>query len=308
MIGPYKTAGAFRMALEQHLNERAMRTRTPVDRLRKEVALQRLLARMMSSPDADGWVLKGAQVLLVRLDEHARATKDVDTTWRFEADALRSALDNATLIDLGDGFTFEIAAGSRIDAETADGGWRFSVRARLDGRFFEQFVLDVNIAVDDPRPVDRLTLRPVLHWAGVASPTIAAVPVAFHLAEKLHAYVRIDSNSRPSSRAKDLYDMLVMARALSMPTSGGLRSAVSLTFELRDTILPAELPDPPTQWNAPWAAYVRDYSIEWLTLDSAIAALRPFWSPITSPTAPELKWDPVAWSWQPSNPAELHGN
>ena len=96
-----------------------------------------------------------------------------------------------TLIHLEDGFTFEIAAGSRINAETEDGGWRFSVRARLDGRFFEQFVLDVNIAVGDPRPIDRLTLRPVLHWAGFASPTVAAVPVAFHLAEKLHAYVSI---------------------------------------------------------------------------------------------------------------------
>ena len=48
MIGPYKTAGAVRMALEQTLNERALRTTTPVDRLRKEVALHRLLARMMS--------------------------------------------------------------------------------------------------------------------------------------------------------------------------------------------------------------------------------------------------------------------
>jgi hypothetical protein len=101
-----------------------------------------------------------------------------------------------TMIDLDDGFTFEIAAGSRIDAETDDGGWRFSVRAQLDGRFFEQFVLDVNIAVDDPRPVDRLTLRPVLHFASFASPTIAAVPVAFHLAEKLHAW-RTDLFDRP---------------------------------------------------------------------------------------------------------------
>jgi hypothetical protein len=302
VIGPYKTAGAFRMALEQHLNERALRTTTPVDRLRKEVALQRLLARMMASPHADGWVLKGAQVLLVRLDEHARATKDVDTTWRFEADALRLALDDATLINLEDGFTFEIASGSRIDAETEDGGWRFSVRSRVDGRFFEQFVLDVNIAVDDPRPVDRLTLRPVLNFAGFASPTIAAVPVAFHLAEKLHAYVRIYSGSRPSSRVKDLYDMLVMARALPMPRSSDLRSAASLTFELRETPLPIELPDPPATWIAPWAAYVRDYGIEWLNLDSAIAALRPFWSPITSPTEPELSWDPVTWSWQPTNP------
>ena len=109
-------------------------------------------------------------------------------------------------------------------------------------------------------------------------------------------------------RSERLYDMLVMARALPMPTSSALRSAVSLTFELRDTILPAELPDPPTQWNAPWAAYVRDYRIEWLTLDSAIAALRPFWSPLTSPTEPELTWDALTWSWQPTNPVELHGN
>jgi hypothetical protein len=148
------------MALEQHLNERALRTTTPVDRLRKEVALQRLLTRMMSSSQA-GWVLKGAQVLLVRLDEHARATKDVDTTWRFEAEALRDAIDDARGLDLGDGFTFEISTGKRIDAESDDGGWRFSVQARLDGRSFEQFVLDVNVAVDDPRPVDQLTLRPV---------------------------------------------------------------------------------------------------------------------------------------------------
>jgi hypothetical protein len=102
--------------------------------------------------------------------------------------------------------------------------------------------------------------------------------------------------------------MLVMARALPMPQSGDLRSAVSLTFALRETPLPIELPDPPTTWTEPWAAYVRDYGIEWLNLDSAIAALRPFWSPITNPTEPELSWDPVAWSWQPTNPAELYEN
>lgn len=80
MIGPYKTAASFRVALEDRLRRRALETRTPLDRLRKETALQRLLARMTSAPNAEGWVLKGAQVLLVRLDEKARATKDVDTT------------------------------------------------------------------------------------------------------------------------------------------------------------------------------------------------------------------------------------
>ncbi len=88
------------LRLEERLRQRSIETGTSLDRLRKEVALQRLLARMAASTNADGWVLKGAQVLLVRLDEKARATKDVDTTWRYEADALRDALDDATEIDL----------------------------------------------------------------------------------------------------------------------------------------------------------------------------------------------------------------
>jgi hypothetical protein len=300
VIGPYKTATSFRVALEQRLRERSNDTAVPLDRLRKEVALQRLVARMTTSPDAGGWVLKGAQVLLVRLDEKARATKDVDTTWRYEADALRDALDGATEIDLGDGFTFEIGTGSRIDAETEEGGWRFSVKSRLDGRLFEQFVLDVNIAVDDPRPVDRITLRPLLHFAGFGSPTIAAVPVAFHLAEKLHAYVRIYSGSRPSSRVKDLYDMLVMAQSLPIPDNAVLLDAVSVTFALRQTPLPKELPDPPQAWTAPWAAYVRDYGIEWVTLSDAIDTLRQFWLPITNPSDVRCTWQPGPWAWTPA--------
>ena len=217
MIGPYKTATAFRVALEERLRQRALESGTPLDRLRKEVAFQRLFARMTASDVADGWVLKGAQVLLIRLDERARATKDADTTWRYEASELQAALDEAMELDLGDGFSFEIGSRSRLEAETEDGGWRYSVRSRLDGRLFEQFVLDVNVSPDDLRPVDQLTFRRVLDFAGLEPPTIAAVPVAFHLAEKLHAYVRIYAGSRPSSRVKDLYDMLVMARALPIP-------------------------------------------------------------------------------------------
>ena len=167
IIGPYTTATAFRVALEERLRQRALESGTPLDRLRKEVAFQRLFARMTASDVADGWVLKGAQVLLIRLDERARATKDADTTWRYEASELQAALDEAMELDLGDGFSFEIGSRSRLEAETEDGGWRYSVRSRLDGRLFEQFVLDVNVSPDDLRPVDQLTFRRVLDFAGM---------------------------------------------------------------------------------------------------------------------------------------------
>ena len=72
MIGPYKTATAFRVALEDRLRQRALESGAPLDRLRKEIAFQRLFARMTAGDAGDGWVLKGAQVLLIRLDERAR--------------------------------------------------------------------------------------------------------------------------------------------------------------------------------------------------------------------------------------------
>ena len=78
-----------------------------------------------------------------------------------------------------------------------------------------------------------------------------------------------------------------------------LRDAVTSTFGLRDTPLPTTLPDPPTTWVAPWATYVRDYGIDWTTLDQAVAALRPFWSPITSPSDELVTWKPEPWAWRP---------
>src|ERR687898_335164 len=57
----YATAGAFRTALEARLNERARRDGVDLHRLRRQVAFDRLLARMFdrSQPLRDGWVLKG---------------------------------------------------------------------------------------------------------------------------------------------------------------------------------------------------------------------------------------------------------
>jgi hypothetical protein len=75
------------------------------------------------------------------------------------------------------GFEFQTGPATRIGAVTDEGGWRYSVQALLDGRLFEQFVLDVSVSPNDPRPVDSLTLRPVLNFAGIDAPTIAAAPV-----------------------------------------------------------------------------------------------------------------------------------
>jgi hypothetical protein len=73
----YKTAGAFRAALETRLQTRARAQGSDLQRLRRQVAFDRLLARTFSKgPQATyPWVLKGGYAMELRMHS-ARTTKD----------------------------------------------------------------------------------------------------------------------------------------------------------------------------------------------------------------------------------------
>lgn len=84
----YGTATAFRQALEERLRRLSLESNTSLGRLRKLVAFDRLLARMVTvNPEL--WVLKGGYALEMRLGARARTTKDVDA-------ALRVPLEDAS--------------------------------------------------------------------------------------------------------------------------------------------------------------------------------------------------------------------
>ena len=82
----YATAGALRAALETRLLERSRRDDVDLQRLRRQVAFDRLLARMFDPAHAarHGWVLKGGYALELRFRQ-ARTTKDLDLTVRVVA-------------------------------------------------------------------------------------------------------------------------------------------------------------------------------------------------------------------------------
>ncbi|MGH2387799.1 MAG: nucleotidyl transferase AbiEii/AbiGii toxin family protein, partial [Chloroflexota bacterium] len=73
----YQTGTAFRTALETRLVERAQDSGIAIQRLRRAVAFERLLARLLIvAPNR--WMLKGGLALDFRLGARARATKDMD--------------------------------------------------------------------------------------------------------------------------------------------------------------------------------------------------------------------------------------
>ncbi len=137
-MGKYANSRSFRVALEERLKRRASNSGVSLDRLRKEAAHQRLLARLADVAPAESWALKGGLALIARLGDDTRATKDADATWRQSIDNLPDIINAVTDCDLADYFEFEIGSPKAIAAEEPEGGQRYPVVARLDGREYER--------------------------------------------------------------------------------------------------------------------------------------------------------------------------
>ena len=71
----YRTGTDFRRALEDRLLAQSNRTSGSLVRLRKLVAFDRFLARLVQAQPG-AWMLKGGLALQLRMGSHARTTKD----------------------------------------------------------------------------------------------------------------------------------------------------------------------------------------------------------------------------------------
>jgi len=147
----YATAGAFRKALEERLKRISQAEQMDINRLRRQVSFDRLLARLFRVEPAP-WALKGGYALELRF-KTARSTIDIDlslqpvvaATDQADASRVREMLQNAASIPLGDWFEYTIGS-PVMDVEAAPyGGARYPVEARIDARVFSRFHLDAGI-------------------------------------------------------------------------------------------------------------------------------------------------------------------
>ena len=271
----YATAAAFRRALVDHLNDRARREGIAVNRLQKQLAFERFLARLVHEGD-QRWVLKGGYALELRLAGHARATRDLDLNVPPPAtDDLLAALQHVAELDLGDYFEYTLSTPASRAALAGPplGGHRFSVEARLDGRLFNRFPLDVGQGDVTVRQPDHVPGRVDLTFAGVPTPVIPIYPLEDHFAEKLHAYT---TPREQPTRVKDLVDMLLLIELGLLPTSL-LRLSIDATFErYARHPLPDRLPEPPMAWRAPFAQLAADVALPTYDLEEAYIQLQTF--------------------------------
>lgn len=292
----YETAEAFRTALEQRLKNEARASGIALLRLRKRVAFERFLARLAAS-ESSGWVLKGAFALELRLGLRTRTTKDIDLKRADDEEAATMHLEAATRVDLGDFFVFDVRRTPALDAATKFHAVRYTVRADLDGRRFEQFPVDVAFSEATPIQAEPLFGANSLGFAEVAGLQLPVVPLEQHVAEKLHAYTgAFGQDQRESTRVKDLVDLVLIGEMVELDAKR-LLYALATTFEQRARqTLPDTLPSPSSSWARPYTVLAREVGIE-VDIEAGHAAAARLLDPVLRVEAGG-HWDPEAQCWQ----------
>jgi hypothetical protein len=264
----YKTAGAFRAALEARLQTRARAQGTDLLRIRRQVAFDRFLARMFSQGPkaAYPWVLKGGYAMELRMHS-ARTTKDIDLTLhdstglsqnpKERAEQVRAMLQEAAASPFDDYFEFLVGEARQELDGAPEGGNRYPIQARMDGRDFARFHVDVGVGDEVIEPLDVVTGEDWLSFGGVAAPSFPIISAEQQFAEKLHAYT-LPRGERVNTRTKDLIDMVLLIRGETLDKDK-IAAAVCATFLKRATHdVPKELDPPPAEWEAVFDALAKE--------------------------------------------------
>ncbi len=292
----YASAGAFRTALEQRLLTLAQQTGVPLMRLRKLVAFDRLMARLVVvAPDR--WILKGAVAMHFRVGPQFRTTRDLDLCRHDDEQAATADFRLVQSVELGDCFSFAIQRTSKLDKLLEGSAVRYHITAEVDGRPFEQVTVDVGFA--DPPAFEPEVLRgpDLLSFADIPPVEVRTLPFEQHVAEKVHAYTRAYAGGQPSSRVKDLVDLVLIASLFPF-RADRLRGAIHVTFGARSTHpLPATLPPPPAEWGPAYRKLAVELGLQ---PEVAIGYQRAaaFLNPILGGAAGDAaRWDPPGQTW-----------
>lgn len=301
MNNPYKSPPALQKAIADRARKQAS-SHVSSSELTNRFYIQRLMARVFLD-DSEGWLLKGGQALLVR-HRGARHSRDLDLLYRdcSGLDEALTALRHAAQQDLGDFIHFEFRdAQDRIEG-------RPSRKVRFDvqvGRKKINSTVSVDL-VTGLAPLGDPVVQPLQAPLDIdldEKVLVQLYPLNDHIADKICAMYETHSDGKPSSRVKDLVDLIVIA--LNEEVDGHTtQQATRFEFERRrnsgaDIMLPASFVVPePRSWSSGYRKEAR--TVAGLEQYRALEQARPladrFVSPLLAESTPG-HWQPTALTW-----------
>lgn len=270
---------------------------TGLDFMIERFAIGRILWRISTCPEADCFVLKGAQLFSMWEQNPHRPTRDID--FLGFGDPAEAAMEAFFMelftapADPEDGLIWGKPSVGPIREDQRYGGIRVEVPVSLAGA---RVKIQIDIGFGDliTPGTEEHTWNELL---GYPAARLGTYPPETVIAEKLEAAVQLDINN---SRMKDFYDLDWLASHRSFEFEI-LRRAIIRTFTNRQTELPSVAPfalteafisdtGKQTQWNA----FLRKNRLELRSLDQVIGRLRGFLLPVIldSPSHAAKTWHP----------------
>lgn len=275
----YETPEALRIALETRLLARSNETGIGLDRLRRRVLFERIIARLEAA-DPGRWVLKGGMALEVRIQDAARLTKDIDLGLRDEVangTELHERLVDALTADPdGDNFVFTTEPPVRL-SEDGSVTWRSKVAAQLSGRLFGGIQLDISPRPHELDATERMELPNSMDFAGIPATVVEIVDVHRHAAEKFHGMLR-DFGNHENSRVRDLVDLVILIEE-ELVTASALAAKSAEVWNQRDGVdPPITLPVLPETWPSRYEKLAADLDLDTKSFSAAVALVDVLWA------------------------------
>lgn len=291
----YENAGQFDRAAKKSIRESGRESGVAY----REMLRDRFLCRIFSEDDPR-FLLKGGAGMLVRIPG-ARATKDVDFAMceRESADSALEALDRLASKDLGDFCSFRLT--SRRESLDENGYSRLlklRYASYVGDEEKDPILIDLSLDCTTTQPAERITPANRVEIEGVAVFDYLAYPLADQLADKLCAVMELQPGGWPSSRMKDLVDIVTYATNEAFDL-GQLAHAIRSECAKRSMAAPKRF-EAPESWRPRFPEFARRSGLlaKYADFDGATELASAFFDPALAETvSADAAWDPSRTEW-----------
>ena len=251
-------------------------------------ANERFLYRLSKSPHAKNFILKGAMLFLQWDEERLfslRPSRDIDFLGlvKNETDVLQSVMGEIIHTQvISDGLVFDESSISIHEIREGQKypGVRVKMVCRL-GKVRIPIQIDIGFGDNIPLPAETIQFPTLLDFP---KPRINVYPKVCVISEKLESMVQW---GMATSRMKDFYDLYTISNRFNFKGEE-LFAAIKLTFQSRDTPIPATIPmvfteefSEDSQKKKQWHAFIHKNRIDIsISFASIIMQLNEFITPV----------------------------
>ena len=258
----------------------------------------RFLCRVFADEN-ETFVLKGGSGLLARIPD-ACATRDLDfaTNEKGSAEDALAEMERVAAIDLGDWCRFVL---TKHEESMDENGYsrllklRFATFVGVEEK--DPVLIDLSLDCATTLPPERIAPANRIEIAGVEEHDYLMYPLADQLADKLCAIMELQPGGYPSSRMKDLIDVVIYATHETF-VQRELRRAVESECAKRGMEVPGRFAAPEF-WRDRFASFSRGkLADEYASFGAASVIASRFFDTVLVSDGGKATWNPETVAWE----------